>query len=206
MKYSTETSELLKARVKLVEEKRIEQIEECIRSKDFDQFSTIVMQDSNNFHAVCMDTYPPLFYLNQKSKEIIRLCTEYNRQKNKNCVAYSFDAGPNAFVLVEDEHLFEFLGLLKRFYFPNYDADRFFNQKLVKKFDLSQKTKLYNEMNSNAVPIKFSNSKDEDFIQHILHSKVGDDARVVLNNDLIQSLLDENGDPLDDEETLKSKQ
>lgn len=35
-------------------------------------------QDSNQFHAICLDTYPPIFYLNDVSKQIIQVLTRYN--------------------------------------------------------------------------------------------------------------------------------
>ena len=40
--------------------------------------SELIMRDSNNFHSICMDTYPPIFYLNQFSKEIIDLVHKIN--------------------------------------------------------------------------------------------------------------------------------
>jgi diphosphomevalonate decarboxylase len=33
------------------------------------------LQDSNSFHSTCLDTYPPIFYLNDTSKTIINLIT-----------------------------------------------------------------------------------------------------------------------------------
>ena len=35
-------------------------------------------QDSNQFHATCLDTYPPIFYLNGVSHRVIQLVTKYN--------------------------------------------------------------------------------------------------------------------------------
>ena len=51
------------------------------------------MQDSNQFHAVCLDTYPPIFYLNETSRAIIRLVTNYNAAVGEVRAAYTFDAG-----------------------------------------------------------------------------------------------------------------
>ena len=38
----------------------------------------ITMRDSNNFHSVCLDTYPPIFYLNSTSNTIIKLISKIN--------------------------------------------------------------------------------------------------------------------------------
>ena len=56
------------------------------------------MQDSNQFHAVCLDTYPPIFYMNDISKAIIRICTVINAHFGSIKAAYTFDAGPNAVI------------------------------------------------------------------------------------------------------------
>ena len=33
----------------------------------------VQMRDSNQFHAVCQDTYPPVFYMNDVSKRAVAL-------------------------------------------------------------------------------------------------------------------------------------
>jgi len=38
----------------------------------------ITIRDSNQFHAICLDTYPPIFYLNDFSKTIISIITKLN--------------------------------------------------------------------------------------------------------------------------------
>lgn len=72
------TSELLKYRSKTVVPKRMEDITEAILKKDYETFGKLTMQDSNQFHAVCLDTYPPCVYLNEISHEIINIVHQIN--------------------------------------------------------------------------------------------------------------------------------
>eukprot|EP00466_Bigelowiella_natans_P012481 jgi/Bigna1/68404/fgenesh1_pg.6_\ len=51
-------------RAKHVVPKRMEAMKAAIRTKDFDAFAKLTMADSNQFHAICLDTEPPLFYMN----------------------------------------------------------------------------------------------------------------------------------------------
>lgn len=41
------------------------------------------MADSNQFHATCLDTLPPIFYLNDTSRQIIRLVHAFNNFHGK---------------------------------------------------------------------------------------------------------------------------
>ena len=72
------------------------------------------MADSNQFHATCLDTYPPIFYLNDTSRRIIQLVHEYNRVAGEVRVAYTFDAGPNAVLYVLAKYQAEVEALLYR--------------------------------------------------------------------------------------------
>ena len=58
------------------------------------------MRDSNNFHSVCLDSYPPISYMNEASFELVELVHEVNDWLGKNIFAYTFDAGPNCHLLV----------------------------------------------------------------------------------------------------------
>jgi diphosphomevalonate decarboxylase len=119
MQTSVDTSELLKHRAQEIVSKRMKLMEEAILAKDFETFGKITMQDSNQFHATCLDTYPPIFYMNDVSHSIIRIVTLYNAfYEGPIRAAYTFDAGPNAVLYVLQENLVE-LGALMLHYFPS---------------------------------------------------------------------------------------
>lgn len=72
---------------------RLERIEAAYLDRNFEEFGRITMQDSNQFHATCLDTYPPIFYMNDVSRSIIRIITAYNKYYGQIRAAYTFDAG-----------------------------------------------------------------------------------------------------------------
>lgn len=43
-----------------------------------DSISYLLFQDSNQFHATCLDTFPPIFYMNDISKKIVNMVHAYN--------------------------------------------------------------------------------------------------------------------------------
>ena len=102
----------------VVVEDRIEEMEQAYEQKDFAKFGELMMKDSNQFHATCLDTYPPIFYLNATSQRIIHLVHQYNAYHKQVRAAYTFDAGPNAVLFVEEPFAAEFQRLLG-YYFPH---------------------------------------------------------------------------------------
>lgn len=102
MEQSRATSSLYNARLQLIPS-RIEALMEAITQHDFPTFAKIVMQESNQLHAICMDSYPPIFYLNEQSKMIINAVHRLNEESIM--AAYTFDAGPNAFVFCLEQHI-----------------------------------------------------------------------------------------------------
>jgi diphosphomevalonate decarboxylase len=46
---------------------RVLKMEEAIKNRDFASFAKLTCADSNQFHAVCLDTSPPIFYMNDTS-------------------------------------------------------------------------------------------------------------------------------------------
>lgn len=110
MQTTVATSELFVERIRDQVPRRFAEMKQLILDKDFDQFAKLTMQDSNSFHAVCLDSYPPIFYLNDTLKQIIRLVHQLNEEKI--VAAYTFDAGPNAVIYYPEEHELKVLGLL----------------------------------------------------------------------------------------------
>ncbi|RHY02932.1 hypothetical protein DYB30_001150 [Aphanomyces astaci] len=116
MNTSKDTSELLGFRAREVVHKRLAAIEAAYKAKDFETFGKITMMDSNQFHATCLDTYPPIFYLNEISRSIIHLVHKYNHHAGAIQAAYTFDAGPNAVIFVEKKHTKDVLALLSHYF------------------------------------------------------------------------------------------
>lgn len=124
MKTSVDTSPLLNFRAREVVAGRMEEISRAILERDFDTFARITMQDSNQFHACCLDTYPPISYLSDTSRFIMALIHWYNDFVGETQVCYTFDAGPNAVLYTLEEHLAGLMQFLL-YFFPPKDADAF---------------------------------------------------------------------------------
>ncbi|KAK0240731.1 GHMP kinase [Armillaria nabsnona] len=174
MQRTVETSPLLQHRIKHVVPQRMADISKAILERDFDTFAKITMADSNQFHAVALDTEPPIFYMNDVSKAIIALVVEYNRvavlKTGKVKAAYTYDAGPNAVIYTPKENVKEIVQLIVK-YFPQKEAfkDVFgifgvqgvqgavvdgFNEAVAKPFDVGA-------------------------VKGLIHTKVGDGPRVL---------------------------
>jgi diphosphomevalonate decarboxylase len=116
MSDSVATSELLAFRAREVVPKRMKIIEEAIKARDFESFGKVTMMDSNQFHATCLDTYPPIFYMNDVSRSVIQMIHKYNAWAGEIRAAYTFDAGPNAVLYTLDKHVVELLALVLKYY------------------------------------------------------------------------------------------
>lgn len=112
MQQTVATSSLMSQRVRDVPE-RMEAMSKAVLGRDFAAFAALTMRDSNSFHATCLDTEPPIKYMNETSWAAIRVVEAINAQAGRPVAAYTFDAGPNAVIyhLEEDEALVS--GVLK---------------------------------------------------------------------------------------------
>ncbi|KAG8864616.1 diphosphomevalonate decarboxylase [Tulasnella sp. 330] len=189
MQRTVETSELLKHRIKHVVPARMEAIKKAILAKDFNSFATITMQDSNQFHAVCLDTDPPIFYMNDVSRTIIALIVELNRASvaagGPMKAAYTFDAGPNAVIYAPETNMREIIDLIVG-YFPQTETfkDPF---RLFANVDGPGKAGLPEGFNG-AVAKKH----EEGAVKGLIHTRVGGGPRI-LGDD--ETLLDASGMP-----------
>lgn len=102
MQTSVKESLLLAHRAKEIVPQRIDDMKQAFASADVGKVLELTMRDSNQFHATCLDTFPPIFYMTDTSKEIVNLVTELNTGGVR--YAYTFDAGPNAVVFCEPQH------------------------------------------------------------------------------------------------------
>ncbi|CAL1408947.1 unnamed protein product [Linum trigynum] len=124
MQDSVNTSLLLEHRAKEIVPKRIVRMEEALKTKDFGSFTELTCADSNQFHATCLDTSPPIFYMNDTSHRLISCVEKWNRSEATPQVAYTFDAGPNAVLIARNRKAAAQLMQKLLFYFPpNSDAD-----------------------------------------------------------------------------------
>ncbi|CDW88718.1 diphosphomevalonate decarboxylase [Stylonychia lemnae] len=104
MKITIDTSELMRARLDCnLPQKHIEQLTMTLENRDFNSFAEITIKETNQLHAVCLDSYPPIFYINERTKKIIKQALKINKEKGKNIVAYSIDAGFHVFLFIMKE-------------------------------------------------------------------------------------------------------
>ena len=98
MQTTTATSELFQTRAETIVPQRMKAMETAIADRDFEAFAKLTTRDSNNFHACCLDTDPPIFYLSDVSRAAIAAVNHVNKTAGRTVAAYTFDAGPNAVI------------------------------------------------------------------------------------------------------------
>lgn len=178
MQRTVETSALLQHRIAHVVPQRMADISAAIRARDFDTFAKITMADSNQFHAVALDTEPPIFYMNDVSRAIISLIVEYNRVSieagNGRKAAYTYDAGPNAVIYTLKDNVKEIIELIVK-YFPQREGSFKDVFGLFNGVDVAR-------ISGKTVP-GFNNAVAKEFdvgaVKALIHTKVGDGPRAL---------------------------
>ncbi|CCA67606.1 probable MVD1-mevalonate pyrophosphate decarboxylase [Serendipita indica DSM 11827] len=195
MQRTVETSELLQWRIKEVVPKRMKEMQKAILDKDFDTFATITMRDSNQFHAVALDTDPPIFYMNDTSRAIVAMVTELNRVSVENGgglkAAYTYDAGPNAVIYAREKDMKEIVNMVCH-YFPLLAS----TQPYEDRFKLFSAGEKVGEMplpaGFNEGVAKVANDAASS-VSRLIHTRVGGGPRVL--DDSKEGLLDAQGVP-----------
>ena len=77
--------------------RRLEICRRAILDRDFSAFAEVVELDSNLMHAVMMTSYPPLFYWQPATLQVIQAVIQWRQEGQPLC--YTIDAGPNVHVL-----------------------------------------------------------------------------------------------------------
>lgn len=61
------------------------------------------MEKSNSLHATCADSFPPIWYLDETSRVVVRAVGVINARAGRTAVCYTFDAGPGAVLLYRSQ-------------------------------------------------------------------------------------------------------
>ncbi|XP_060080383.1 diphosphomevalonate decarboxylase-like [Ylistrum balloti] len=184
MQITMKTSELLQGRIRCVPDK-VEKINQAINDRDFQTFAEITMKDSNQMHACCLDTYPPISYLTDVSRRIIQLVHHFNRSCQQTKVAYTFDAGPNACLFLLKKDVQRFLHLVKQFFPPTTEEKDFIRGKTE---ELTETVSNGNEEDRSYFPL----DPVADSLKYIIYTMPGPGPQELPPD---QSLLDKDGLP-----------
>lgn len=155
MQTSVKTSPLLKFRAEAVVPARMAEMIRYVKERDFQGFGQLTMKDSNQFHATCLDTFPPISYLNDTSRRIIHLVHRFNAHHGQTKVAYTFDAGPNAVIFTLDDTVAEFVAAVRHSFPPESNGDKFLKGLPVKPVPLSDELKAALGMDPTPGGIKY---------------------------------------------------
>ncbi|XP_017050845.1 diphosphomevalonate decarboxylase [Drosophila ficusphila] len=167
MQQAVKTSQLIKYRVDKVVPERIPKLREAIKARDFHAFAEITIKDSNQFHAIALDTYPPCVYMNDVSHRIASFVHAYNEIMGSLKAAYTFDAGPNACLYVLEENVPQLLYAVQKV-FPSDSKDspaylRGLSVPKVDNIEVAQKNKI------DLLDVHSKNA-----FRYIIHTKVGE--------------------------------
>jgi diphosphomevalonate decarboxylase len=183
MQKTANTCDLMEYRCKYIVPRRMEAMEKAIAQKNYQVFGDLTMRDSDDFHAVCAATQPPIYYLNDVSRKVIQLVHKYNELCGEIKVAYTFDAGPNACLYLPRDNVVPVLAWILK-YFPDTNNDSAFfrgSQELADaahKYVPPENLKLFYTAERNA-----ANS-----LRYILHTRIGPGPQVL--SDDSQHLID----------------
>ncbi|ALC41666.1 CG8239 [Drosophila busckii] len=165
MQLAVETSTLIQQRAKQVVPQRIKELTQAIHQRDFKAFAEITMRESNQLHAIALDTYPPCVYMNDVSHAISNFVHDFNEAAGELLAAYTFDAGPNACLYVLAEHVPRLLAAVQ-LAFPN-DCEQ--SVEYLKGIPVPQLAQHLNGVGDAAL----AHVNPKNLLKYIIHTKVG---------------------------------
>ncbi|KAH8241141.1 hypothetical protein KR026_006177, partial [Drosophila bipectinata] len=177
MQRSVQTSQLIQYRADKIVPERVNQLKSAIQKRDFDTFAKITMKESNQFHAIALDTYPPCVYMNEVSHAIVSFVHAFNELMGSLHAAYTFDAGPNACLYVLKENISKVMYAINKA-FPN---DLMESSDYIRGISLSN-LDIKTEDNSFRKKMELLKIQPENALKYIIHTKVGDGPRLLRAN------------------------
>jgi diphosphomevalonate decarboxylase len=172
MQQTANTCDMMEYRVKQIVPRRMVQMEQAILNRDYETFADITMRDSDDFHAVCAATQPPIYYMNDISRRVVRVIHEYNMLSGHKKCAYTFDAGPNACLYLPRANVVEVLALIQT-HFPPSDVSGYFRgdqNVLQEAIQYRLPPHLQRLQKSDAT---------NDALKYIIHTKIGPGPQVL---------------------------
>ncbi|XP_075230204.1 mevalonate diphosphate decarboxylase isoform X2 [Lycorma delicatula] len=183
MQQCVATSELLKHRIKECVQKHIDLMLKAIKEKNFGMFADVTMRESNQMHATCLDTFPPIVYMNDTSHAIVDFIHRYNKYHGEVKVAYTFDAGPNACLFVLENDVNELLAHVENT-FPSFPGTENYTRGIP-----AEPKRILNM----EIPSGYGEPHNPGLLKYIIHTKVGDGPSIL--KDPNEHLLSDNGLP-----------
>ena len=166
MKTTVETSPFIQLREKEVVPKHIREIKIALEEKNWSNLAEIIMRESNSLHSVWLDTFPPIFYMNETTKAIISLVHELNRHHSEPVAAYTVDAGANWFLITKQAYVDSLLKILMQL--ANLTSEDVNNYSLVE----SQNYEVFKSSEELESKLN-SRFKDRIQLKRIIVTKVG---------------------------------
>ena len=176
MERSVDTSSLLSHRTNQVVPERIMTLKNSIASCNFPSFAEICMMESNQLHAICQDTYPPLHYLSDASHCVINFVHAFNKQYKNSRLAYTFDAGPNAFLFTLDSYAQDVAQSLHYYFGPVENG--YASNKFIHGFDICY---------DNAGKSSGYFERCPNMVNYVIYTKPGPGPVRLMDQDLISS-------------------
>ncbi|XP_039962112.1 diphosphomevalonate decarboxylase [Bactrocera tryoni] len=179
MKRAVETSDLLTYRAQHCVPQRIAAVIDAIKNHDFPKLAEITMRDSNQFHAIALDTFPPCAYMNDVSHAIVDFVHAFNKAAGEIKLAYTFDAGSNACLFLLEKDVSAALAAIQNS-FPNDAGD---SVEYVKGIPIKCEPKEIDAFYNNGTLPK----NDKNLFKYVIHTRIGtgpqrlDESKSLLN-------------------------